>query len=83
MEEKHDGWVIKRGVVYDLRTDSKVYTPITVRRMERWISEGRVEEDHLVWRPGLSGWRRAGDLEELKLLFEKAKQAAKESKPPE
>lgn len=73
MEKPHEGWVIKKKAVYDLKTDSKVLTPITRGRMERWISEGRVKEYHLVWRSGLSGWRRASDLEELRPLFEKAK----------
>lgn len=83
MENQPEGWIIKRGAVYDLRTDGKVYTLITARRMERWIFEGRVKEDHLVWRSGLSGWRRAGDLEELKPLFGKSEPAFKKSKPTE
>jgi len=83
MEKPPEGWVIKKGLVYDLKTDSKVYTPITSSRMERWIAEGRVKEDHLVWRSGLSGWRRAGDLEELKPLFEKAKQSSEGPKSSE
>ena len=73
MEKPHEVWVIKKGMVYDLKTDSKVYAPITAARMARWIAEGKVKEHHLVWRFGLSGWRRAGDLEELKPLFEKLK----------
>ena len=77
MEKTPEGWFIKKGTTYDLKTDSKVYTPITLGRMERWIAEGRVKEHHLVWRSGLSGWRRAGDLQELKPLFRKAKEAVK------
>lgn len=73
MEKPPEGGVLKKGLSYDLKTDSKVITMITRSRMERWIAEGRVKEHHLVWRSGLSGWRRAGDLGELKPLFEKAK----------
>ena len=73
MEKPPEGWIIKKAAVYDLKTDNKVCTPITASRMERWIAEGRVKEHHLVWRSGLSGWRRAGELEELKPLFRKAK----------
>ena len=79
MEKSPEGWVIKKGLVYDLKTNSKVYTPITMKRMERWIAEGRVKKDHLVWRSGLSGWRRAGDLKELKPLFGKALKGSRKS----
>jgi len=56
-------WQLKKG--------RRIYQPIPKRRLERWISEGRVGEDDLVWRTGFSGWKRVGDVEEFRPSFEK------------
>ncbi|KXA89964.1 hypothetical protein AKJ37_02150 [candidate division MSBL1 archaeon SCGC-AAA259I09] len=48
----------------------KIFSPLTRERIERWIDEERVEEDHLVWRPGYSAWRKVSETEEFGHLFE-------------
>lgn len=63
MAPEETAWQLKKG--------RRVYLPIPARRLVRWISEGRVAEDDLVWRNGFSGWKRVGDVEELKPFLKK------------
>lgn len=70
-------WDIKRGYgVY-----KSVYTEV----LQRWIKEGRIKEGEvMVWRSGLSGWRRPEDLDEFRRLFllQKKKKKKKKIAPP-
>jgi len=36
------------------------------------VRQGRITRDTLVWRPGMEGWQRAGEVEALKALFAEA-----------
>ena len=69
MAPEETSWQLKKG--------RRVYLPIPTRRLERWISEGRVGEDDLVWRSGFSGWKRVSDVEELKSFLKKKAPPAK------
>ena len=63
MAPEETSWQLKKG--------RRTYLPIPARRLTRWISEGRVGENDLVWRSGFSGWKRVGDVEELKPFLKK------------
>ena len=69
---------------WQLKKSRRVYLPVPTRRLQRWIEEGRVTEDDLVWRSGFSGWKRVGDVEELKRFPKKKAPEVKpaEEKPP-
>ena len=57
---------------YDIRRGADTYRIISESRLKGWISSGKIKsEEVLVWRSGLSGWRKAEDLEELKPFFKK------------
>lgn len=68
---------------WQLKKDGRIYLPVPTRRLTRWISEGRVTEDDLVWRSGFPGWKRVGNVEEFKPLLKKAPEVKPaEEKPP-
>jgi len=54
---------------YDLKFDDRMLTPVTFARLKRMIAEGRLKKYHRVRVTGLSKWRKAGDIPELKPLF--------------
>lgn len=59
---------------YDIRRGADIYRMIIESRLKGWISSGKIKSGEvLVWRSGLSGWRKAEDLEELKPFFRKQK----------
>lgn len=59
-------------IKYDIKRGADIYRTIYGTRLERWISTGRIKRGEiLVWRSGLSGWRKAEELEELSPFFEK------------
>jgi len=59
-------------IKYDIRRGASVYRAIYGPRLQNWISRGKIKrEEILVWRSGLSGWRKAEELEELGPFFEK------------
>ena len=43
--------------------------PYDVGALKNQVGTGRVTADTLVWKPGFSGWTRAGDVAELRMLF--------------
>jgi len=56
---------------YDIRRGADIYRTIYGSRLRKWISTGRIKRGEVtVWRSGLSGWRKAEDLEELRPFFE-------------
>lgn len=56
---------------YDVRRGADIYRMIYHSRLKRWILRDIIKRDEaLVWRSGLSGWRRPEDLPELKPYFE-------------
>lgn len=73
---------------YDIRRGADIYRTILQPRLQGWISSGKIKRGEiLVWRSGLSGWRRAEELEELAPFFEKRERfqlrRAKRKKPLE
>ena len=59
-------------IKYDIKRGADIYRSIYGTRLQTWISTGKIKRgDILVWRSGLSGWRRAEELEELAPFFEK------------
>ncbi|MBU2540702.1 MAG: response regulator [Candidatus Omnitrophica bacterium] len=59
-------------IKYDIRKGIDIYRAIYTSRLQSWISEGKIKQGEvLVWRSGLSGWRRPEELDELIPFFEK------------
>lgn len=55
---------------YDIKRGADTYHAILGCRLQGWISSGRIKQGEvLVWRSGLSGWRKAEELEELAPFF--------------
>ena len=56
---------------YDIRRGADTYRFIYHSRLRSWILKGIIKRDEaLVWRSGLSGWRRPEELEELAPYFQ-------------
>jgi len=61
---------------YDVRRGADTYGLIYHSRLKSWILNGIIKPDEvLVWRSGLSGWRKPEELEELIPFFEQREQA--------
>lgn len=61
---------------YDVRRGADTYRLIYHSRLRSWILRGIIKRDEaLVWRSGLSGWRKPEELEELIPFFEQREQA--------
>jgi len=61
---------------YDVRRGADTYRVIYHSRLKSWILKGIIKRDEaLVWRSGLSGWRKPEELEELTPFFEQREQA--------
>lgn len=59
-------------IKYDIRRGVDIYRTILQTRLQSWISSGKIKRGEIiVWRSGLSGWRRAEELGELAPFFEK------------
>lgn len=60
-----------KEIKYDVRRGADTYRLIYHARLKSWILKGIIKRDEaLVWRSGLSGWRKPEELEELKAYFE-------------
>jgi len=56
---------------YDVRRGADTYRLIYHARLRSWILKGIIKQgEALVWRSGLSGWRKPEELEELRPYFE-------------
>jgi CheY-like chemotaxis protein len=61
---------------YDIKRGADTYGLIYHSRLKSWILNGIIKPDEvLVWRSGLSGWRKPEELEELIPFFEQREQA--------
>ena len=61
---------------YDIKRGADTYRLIYKSRLKSWILNGIIKPDEaLVWRSGLSGWRKPEELEELIPFFEQREQA--------
>jgi CheY-like chemotaxis protein len=59
-------------IKWDIKRGAQTYRSIFTSRLQRWISTGRVKPGEVVvWRSGLSGWRRPEGLDELLPYFER------------
>lgn len=60
---------------YDVRRGADTYRLIYYSRLKSWILKGIIKPDEaLVWRSGLSGWRKPEELAELIPFFEQREQ---------
>ncbi|MDO9463953.1 MAG: response regulator [bacterium] len=58
-------------IKYDIRRGADIYRAIYGARLQKWILAGKIKRGEvIVWRSGLSGWRKAEELEELAPFFE-------------
>lgn len=58
-------------IKYDVKKGVDIYRAIYGPRLRGWISKGKIRRGEvLVWRSGLSGWRKPEELEELRPYFE-------------
>lgn len=65
-------------IKYDVRKGADIYRSIYASRLRSWVSTGKLNpEEVLVWRSGLSGWRKLEELEEFKLFLKKWKKRRK------
>jgi len=63
-------------IKYDVRRGADTYRSIYHSRLKSWILNGIIKPDEaLVWRSGLSGWRKPEELKELIPFFEQREQA--------
>ena len=70
-----------KEIKYDIRRGAQIYRAIYDVRLQRWISTGKIKRGEItVWRSGLSGWRRAEELEELAPFFEQWEDQLKKAK---
>ncbi|MDI6776893.1 MAG: response regulator [Syntrophales bacterium] len=61
---------------YDVRRGADTYRLIYHSRLKSWILKGIIKRDEaIVWRSGLSGWRKPEELEELIPFFEQRQRA--------
>jgi len=57
-------------IKYDIRRGADTYRAIFVDRLKSWILKGVIKQgETVVWRSGLSGWRKPEELEELVPFF--------------
>ena len=69
-------------IKYDVRKGADIYRSIYASRLRSWISTGKISlEEVLVWRSGLSGWRKLKVLVEFKLFLKKWEKRQKIKKP--
>lgn len=60
---------------YDVRRGADTYRSIYHSKLKSWILKGIIKQDEaLVWRSGLSGWRKPEELEELIPFFKQREQ---------
>ena len=73
-----------RELKYDIRRGADTYSAVYITRLKNWILKGIIKrEEALVWRSGLSGWRKPEDLKELKPYFEQREKEKRKRKQAE
>lgn len=55
--------------IYYIAVGKTIYGPYTISTMKRFVEERRLIKNSYVWKPGLSTWVRAKQLEDTKSLF--------------
>jgi len=66
-------FVVRNRYVWQLKRGRRTYMPLSTTRIGRWISEGRVVREDLVWRNGFAAWRKVGECDEFRGLFKESK----------
>lgn len=57
---------------WDIKIKGETYRGISGSRLQRWIFTGKIKpKEVLVWRSGLSGWRKPEELKELRPFFKR------------
>lgn len=57
------------GVVYHVAINGQASGPYDICTLRRMKDSGQFDADSLVWKAGMAQWEKAGDIEELKMLF--------------
>lgn len=57
---------------WHLYLNNKKHGPYSAADLGRYIDEGRVNKDTLVWSKGMGGWKKLSEIEEFKSRFEKS-----------
>lgn len=57
--------------VYNVVVDGKSTGPYTIEELEIQAKSGNLTGNSLVWKSGMPEWSKAGEIEELRVLFEK------------
>jgi hypothetical protein len=58
------------SVKYYISTDRTIYSgPFAISHLKVMAKEGHITRDTLVWKSGMNGWKRAGEVEELSVLW--------------
>ena len=60
---------IPKAQTYHLAINGASKGPLTVEQIKNMITHREVSLETLAWREGMSGWEKAGSVEELKRLF--------------
>ena len=63
---------------WDVKRESTTVSNLSIGAIKRMILGGVIKDDDLVWHTGMSGYRKAGEQEELKALFNEAEKTDKE-----
>lgn len=63
---------------WDVKREAKIFANLSFGIIKRMILKGKIKDDDLVWHAGMSGWRKAGEQEELKSLLNRSKKTDKE-----
>ncbi len=58
-------------IVWHVAIDDQDVGPLALGELGRHIESGRVDRDSLVWKVGMDDWLPAGDVTEVRALFEK------------
>ncbi len=59
-----------------MEADGSVAGPFSIAEMKRMVDDHVISEDSLVWRGDYSNWKRAGQADKIRLLFELARSGA-------
>ena len=56
--------------VYHVAVDGQATGPFNINALSEMVSTGTIKKDTLVWKQGMENWEKAGNVDELCILFE-------------
>ena len=56
--------------VYHVAVDGQATGPFNINALSEMVSSGTLKKDTLVWKQGMENWEKAGNVDELCILFE-------------